>query len=114
MLHSLSLADLDIKVEAARKILTTLFMRPNAPAAVAKQMGWQDCVSRLLVKRPISTAPASVEDSSLPDLMTFDEDAFELDVDKALIHRSHSPSSVSRISASVSDAASVLESEIKG
>lgn len=114
LLHSLSLASLEIKVEAARKILTTLFMRPNAPAALAKQVGWQDCVSRLLVKRPISTAPTSVEDSSLPDLMTFDEDVFEMDMDKvSLIHRSHSPSSVSRISASVSDAASMLESEIK-
>lgn len=90
-------------------------MRPNAPAALAKQVGWQDCVSRLLVKRPISTAPTSVEDTSLPDLMTFDEDVFEMDIDKmSLIHRSHSPSSVSRISASVSDAASLLESEIKG
>lgn len=111
-------------MEAARKILTTLFMRPNAPAAFAKQVGWQDCVSRLLVKRPISTAAApgaqsvtsaSAEDSSLPDLMTFDEDTFELDAEKnSLIQRSHSPSSVSRLSTSVSDAASVLESEIKG
>ncbi|KAK3926892.1 Neurobeachin-like protein 1, partial [Frankliniella fusca] len=119
LLHALSLAELDIKVEVARKILTTLFMRPGAPAAVARQVGWQDCVSRLLVKRPISTAPASAsaaEDTSLPDLMTFDDDAFELDggaTASSLIHRSHSPSSVSRISASVSDAASVLESEIK-
>ncbi|KAE8751100.1 hypothetical protein FOCC_FOCC002185 [Frankliniella occidentalis] len=117
LLHALSLAELDIKVEVARKVLTTLFMRPGAPGAVARQVGWQDCVSRLLVKRPISTAPTSAaEDSSLPDLMTFDEDAFELDggaTASSLIHRSHSPSSVSRISASVSDAASVLESEIK-
>jgi hypothetical protein len=38
LLHALSLADLDLKLEAARKILTALFMKANAPHNFAKQV----------------------------------------------------------------------------
>lgn len=71
------------------------------------QVGWQDCITRLLVKRPISTAKMQ-ESGSLPDLMSFDEDNLELE--EAL----YSPPSVARLSAQVTDAALVLENEIKG
>lgn len=71
------------------------------------QVGWQDSITRLLVKRPISTANMQ-QSESLPDLMSFDEENLELE--NAL----YSPSSVSRLSAQVTDAALVLENEIKG
>jgi hypothetical protein len=71
------------------------------------QVGWQDCITRLLVKRPISTAKLQ-QSGSLPDLMTFDEENLELE--DAL----YSPSSMLRLSAQVTDAALVLENEIKG
>jgi hypothetical protein len=38
LIQALSLADLEIKLEAARKLLTSTFMRPSAPAALAKQV----------------------------------------------------------------------------
>ena len=38
LLHLLASAELDVKVEAARKVLTTLYMRPTAAAAFAKQV----------------------------------------------------------------------------
>ena len=71
------------------------------------QVGWQDCITRLLVKRPISTTKLQPSES-LPDLMSFDEDNLELE------DVSYSPSSVSRLSTHVTDAALVIENEIKG
>ena len=71
------------------------------------QVGWQDCITRLLVKRPISTTELQPSES-LPDLMSFDEDNLELE------DASYSPSSVSRLSTHVTDAALVIENEIKG
>jgi hypothetical protein len=38
LLHALSLADLDLKLEAARKILTATFMKVNAPHHFARQV----------------------------------------------------------------------------
>lgn len=38
LLHALSLADLDLKLEAARKILTATFMKANAPHHFARQV----------------------------------------------------------------------------
>ncbi|KAJ9577825.1 hypothetical protein L9F63_025312, partial [Diploptera punctata] len=94
LLHSLSLSDLELKLEAARRILTATFMKSNATHLLAKQVGWQDCITRLLVKRPIST-PEQELSSPLPDLMSFDEDNLELEP------------------ASVSKHVTVFENEIK-
>jgi hypothetical protein len=91
-------------------------MRPNAAQQFARQVGWQECISRLLVKKPILGQPkqqdsiASIDLQDLPDLMSFDEENLEL----IAMERPSSPSSVSRISSTVSDAASAIESEIKG
>jgi hypothetical protein len=68
------------------------------------------------VKKPILGQPkqqdsiASIDLQDLPDLMSFDEENLEL----IAMERPSSPSSVSRISSTVSDAASAIESEIKG
>uniref|UniRef100_A0A1B6DB47 Neurobeachin-like protein 1 n=1 Tax=Clastoptera arizonana TaxID=38151 RepID=A0A1B6DB47_9HEMI len=101
LLHALSLAELDIKLEAARKLLTVTFMRQSAPQFLAKQVGWQDCVTRLLIKCPIT----SCNTETFPDLMVFDEEQ-DTEIETT---RSVSPTSVSRIS----DAAYAIETEIK-
>ncbi|XP_063234189.1 neurobeachin-like protein 1 isoform X2 [Bacillus rossius redtenbacheri] len=106
LLHALSEAPLELKLEAVRKILTATFMKPNAANLLAKQVGWQDCITRLLVKRPIMTASVS-RSESLPDLMSFDEEQMELD------GYSDSPLTVSRLSSQVTDAALVIENEMK-
>ncbi|KAG8260208.1 hypothetical protein J6590_102043 [Homalodisca vitripennis] len=64
-------------------------------------MGWQDCITRLLVKKPITDVCSEV----FPDLMSFDDDGELLDLDPGRV----SPSSASRIS----DAAFAIETEIK-
>ncbi|XP_075227690.1 neurobeachin-like protein 1 [Lycorma delicatula] len=122
LIHALALCDVDVKLEAARKILTITFMRPSAPQQFAKQLGWQDCITRLLVKCPISTQKSD----SLPDLMSFEEDVLDNNSiggggsgsgggggtgGSGVGGGRCSPSSVSRLS--LSDAASTLELEIK-
>ncbi|RZF48161.1 hypothetical protein LSTR_LSTR009850 [Laodelphax striatellus] len=106
LIHALALCTVDVKLEAARKILTVTFMRPTAPQLFAKQLGWQDCITRLLVKCPISVRKSD----SLPDLMSFEEDSSDA-IGPCSIGGRTSPSSVSRLS--MSDAASTLELEIK-
>ncbi|XP_039288398.1 neurobeachin-like protein 1 isoform X2 [Nilaparvata lugens] len=106
LIHALALCSVDVKLEAARKILTVTFMRPTAPQLFAKQLGWQDCITRLLVKCPISVGKSD----SLPDLMSFEEDSSDV-IGPCSIGGRCSPSSVSRLS--MSDAASTLELEIK-
>jgi len=49
--HHLCLADTSTKLEIARRIMTWLFARPEMPQHFAKQIGWQESVARLLVKR---------------------------------------------------------------
>ncbi|XP_067013553.2 neurobeachin-like protein 1 [Anabrus simplex] len=102
LLYNLSQADLELKLEAARKVLTNTFMKSYAPKQFAKQAGWQDSVTRLLVKKPIST-PEQEKLEPLPDLMTFDEEHMELEATQP----------VNSLSSQVSDAAMVLENEIK-
>lgn len=51
ILHRLAYEDINIKVEVARKLLAMIYMSPSAAKSFAKQSGWQDCVTRLLVYR---------------------------------------------------------------
>lgn len=60
--------DIDIKLEVARKLLAMIYMSPNAAKAFAKQSGWQDCVTRLLVHRL-----AEGKTSHNKDLMSFED-----------------------------------------
>ncbi|XP_050424019.1 neurobeachin-like protein 2 isoform X2 [Adelges cooleyi] len=68
VLHRLAYEEITIKLEAARKVLTMIYMNPNAAKAIAKQAGWQDCVTRLLVHRL-----AESKTSHNQDLITFKE-----------------------------------------
>lgn len=68
ILHRLAYEDIDIKLEVARKLLTMVYMSPNAAKAFAKQSGWQDCVTRLLIHRL-----AEGKTSHHKDLMSFED-----------------------------------------
>jgi hypothetical protein len=43
LLHALSLASLDLKLKAARKVLTSMYLKTNAPHQFAKQVQWDMC-----------------------------------------------------------------------
>lgn len=68
ILHRLAYEDIDIKLEIARKLLAMIYMNPNAAKSFAKQSGWQDCVTRLLVHRL-----AEGKTSHNKDLMSFED-----------------------------------------
>eukprot|EP00095_Tigriopus_kingsejongensis_P009861 snap_masked-scaffold853_size88743-processed-gene-0.4 protein:Tk09861 transcript:snap_masked-scaffold853_size88743-processed-gene-0.4-mRNA-1 annotation:"neurobeachin-like protein 1 isoform x3" len=66
LVHYLQWFDLDIKLEIARRIMTFMFTRPDVPMQFARQIGWQDCLTRLLVKKilkPEIEANISLDDS---------------------------------------------------
>jgi len=138
ILHRLAYEDIDIKLEVARKLLAMIYMSPNAAKAFAKQSGWQDCVTRLLVYRLVEG-----KTSHNKDLMSFEDHDVQKNNRKILKCRSypnivkatkHSPlkkwnsmfefeeefsdnvigkSSVSAVRNFI-DAASFIENEIKG
>ena len=63
--HHLQLASLDTKLELARRLLTLVYSHPHAPGMLARQIGWQGCIARLLVKevvRPELDTIISMED----------------------------------------------------
>lgn len=68
ILHRLAYEDIEIKLEVARKLLAMIYMSPNAAKSFAKQSGWQDCVTRLLVHRL-----AEGKTSHNKDLMSFED-----------------------------------------
>ena len=51
LIHHLQWYGLDVKLEVARRLMTFMFSRPDVPAQFARQIGWQDCLTRLLVKK---------------------------------------------------------------
>ena len=61
----LQMAQINIKLEIARKLLTLVYSHPQASAHLSKQTGWESCISRLLVKEivePELDSVVSVED----------------------------------------------------
>ncbi|CAH1788242.1 unnamed protein product [Owenia fusiformis] len=63
LLQLLQGANLDIKLEAARKILALMFAKPEGPVQLAKQLSWQEAITRLFIMQP-KTMNASEDDSS--------------------------------------------------
>lgn len=72
MLKSLQFAKISLKVEAAKRLLTTVFTQPNAPGLIAQQFGWQNTLTKLFVKRSI--AP-NQEHNHVKDFISFDQEA---------------------------------------
>ncbi len=61
LVHHLQWAPLDVKLEVARRVMTFLFSRPEAPQQLARQIGWQDCLTKLLVKKILKPEPEEDE-----------------------------------------------------
>ena len=72
LVHHLQWASLDIKLEIARRLMSCLFAKPDTPSQFAKQVGWQDCIARLLVKKMLKP---ELEQSivSIDDVISLDE-----------------------------------------
>lgn len=129
LIHHLSEADIDLKVEIAKRLLTVTFGKLNSPFHIAKQVGWQESVARLLVRRHI-TSTFTVEGNYVlgkdiqnqpfdetgvefaMDMLTFDEKTMEL-VSQSSMNRDHNVI-LNEIQASVTEAANVIEHEFKG
>lgn len=127
-MHHLSEADISLKIEIATKLLHITFNKLNSPFHIAKQVGWQESIARLLVKKHIA-ANYTVEGNyvlgkdiqNVPydegvefamDMLTFDEKNMEIET-QSMNNRDHSLL-LNEIQASVTEAANVIEHEIKG
>ncbi|XP_011184852.2 neurobeachin-like protein 1 isoform X2 [Zeugodacus cucurbitae] len=133
LVHHISACELPIKLEIAKRLLQTTFVKHNSPQAIAKQSGWQESIARLLIHKPITNVKPDEEKrksfgisldvllednndfANQSDLISFCEQQVELDqlakehddeqTDGGLI--------LNEIQASVTEAANVIESEIK-
>lgn len=129
LIHHLSEVDLDLKLEIANKLLTVTFNKLNSPFHIAKQIGWQESVARLLVRKH-RTSSYTVEGNYVlgkdiqnqpfdesgvefaMDMLTFDEKTMELSSQSSLNRGDHNII-LNEIQASVTEAANVIEHEIK-
>lgn len=68
LIYHLHLADLELKLEISRRVLTTTFIRNKSPQIIAKQVGWQESIARLLIKRPANVSQGEKKDLVLPDM----------------------------------------------
>ncbi|XP_053953173.1 neurobeachin-like protein 1 isoform X1 [Anastrepha ludens] len=133
LVHHVSTCELPVKLEIAKRLLQTTFVKQNSPQAIAKQSGWQESIARLLIYKPITNIKPDEEKrksfgisldvllednddfANQSDLISFCEQQVELDQlgkhpddeqpDGGLI--------LNEIQASVTEAANVIESEIK-
>lgn len=129
LIHHLSEAEIDLKLEIAKKLLTVVFGKLNSPFHIAKQVGWQESVARLLVRQHITSAYTvegnyvlgkdiqnqPFDESGVEfamDMLTFDEKTMELGSQSSM-NRDHNLI-LNEIQASVTEAANVIEHEIKG
>uniref|UniRef100_A0A182PS34 DUF4704 domain-containing protein n=1 Tax=Anopheles epiroticus TaxID=199890 RepID=A0A182PS34_9DIPT len=69
MYHS-NLLELSLKLEIARRLMTSTFTRPKAPQMIARQVGWQESIARLLIKKPVENRPEEGAEKSKQNLLT--------------------------------------------
>lgn len=129
LIYHLSEADIDLKLDVAKKFLTVTFGKLNSSFHIAKQVGWQESISRLLVRKHIASTYTvegnyvlgkdiqnqPFEESGVEfamDMLTFDEKTMELGSQSSM-NRDHNVI-LNEIQASVTEAAIVIEHEIKG
>ena len=79
LVHHLQWSSLDIKLEIARRLMSFMFSKPDIPSYFAKQIGWQDCLARLLVKRMVKPELEQSIVSIDQDVICFDENISFLD-----------------------------------
>lgn len=122
--------DINLKLDIAKKLLQATFLKPTAPQSIAKKVGWQESISRLLIKKPITSKPdvekrksfgVNLEDVLLEDnndfinqsdLINFVEEQVNANEERQSDF-SDSNLILNEIQASVSEAANVIEREIK-
>lgn len=127
LIYHLSEADIDLKLEIAKKIVTVAFNKLNSSCHIAKQIGWQDSIARLLVRKHITSnftvegnyvIGKDVQDHTFDesgvefamDMLTFDEKTMELGSQSSM----NSNVLLNEIQANFTEAANVIEHEIKG
>jgi len=71
----LQMANIDIKLEVTRKLLTLIYTHPHAAGHLSKQLGWEGCISRLLVKEIVQPELDSVV--SIEDVISLGDDEEE-------------------------------------
>ncbi|XP_039966909.1 neurobeachin-like protein 1 isoform X2 [Bactrocera tryoni] len=133
LVHHISTCELPIKLEIAKRLLQTTFVKNNSPQAIAKQSGWQESIARLLIHKPITNVKPDEEKrksfgisldvllednndfANQSDLISFCEQQVELDQLAKEHDDEHSDGGLilNEIQASVTEAANVIESEIK-
>lgn len=126
LIHHLSEGDVSTKLAIAQKILSVLFTKLNSASHIAKQIGWQESITRLLVRKHITSnytvdgnyvlakdlQDQTFEDGGVEfamDMLTFDENTMEIS--------SQSSSQnilLNELQANITEAANVIEHEIKG
>ncbi|XP_055373526.1 neurobeachin-like protein 1 isoform X2 [Condylostylus longicornis] len=126
LMHHMSLCDVSQKLEIVKKLFQNVFARHNALAKIAQQTGWQESIARLLIRKPISVEPENVKTKNLgldfhdillednndfvqADLITFCENQIG---DSNMDNRENNLI-LNEIQTSVTEAANVLENEIK-
>lgn len=132
LVHHIGACELPIKLEIAKRLLQTTFVKQNSPIIIAKQIGWQESIARLLVRKPLANVKPDeekrrsfginldvlLEDNTeflnQSDLISFCEQQVELDQLQQQEQQSDNDLILNELHASVSEAANVIESEIKG
>ncbi|XP_037907722.1 neurobeachin-like protein 1 isoform X2 [Hermetia illucens] len=128
LVHHVSLSEVPIKLEVAKKLLTTTFTKQHSPLLIAKQVGWQESISRLLIRKPFTDVKPEASQKSFgvnlndvlledtpemlaqSDLISFVEQSIEMDMEN---DPKDSNVILNEIQASVTEAANVIENEIK-
>lgn len=131
-LYHISSAEIVVKLEVAKRLLQTVFVKPNSSQQIAKQIGWQECIARLLIRKPISLLQLDDEEErrksfginadvildNTNDLISFTEEALNAEIETTLNAKTESNEIdgqiMNEIQASVTEAATVIEAEIKG
>lgn len=129
LIHHASACELEVKLEIAKRLLQTTFVKANLPIAIAKQAGWQESIARLLVRRQLSDVPLDKEKrksfginvdvifednnefNNQGDLISLSEEQLEIERNE---HDDSGGINLNELQASVTEAANVIESEIKG
>lgn len=126
LIYHLSESSISLKLAIAQKLLHVLFTKLNSASHIAKQIGWQESITRLLVRKHITTnftvdgsyvLAKDIQDQAFDDggvefamdMLTFDESTMEIS--------SQSSSQnvlLNELQANFTEAANVIEHEIKG
>ncbi|XP_058454329.1 neurobeachin-like protein 1 isoform X1 [Malaya genurostris] len=127
LIYHANLSSLTLKLEIARRLMTSTFTKSKAPQMIARQVGWQESIARLLIKKPIENRSLSEKEKekgkiltdieefvkresessaggAQNDLMIFDDETMEL----------KAPETPKHSNSFMTDAASALEHEFKG